>query len=89
MFIFIYVQRDWDCVPNHERLIVFNGIEQPQRREIKFSDVSLVNGNLMTIRSNIYMYIQDCSLRDVRKIDTDKEERTEKREKKGVEIWRI
>lgn len=86
MFSFMYnVNRD--CIPNHERLIVFNGVEQPQRREIKYSGASLVNGNLMAIRR---LHIQDCSLRDVCKIGRDKEEtKRREREKKRAEIRRI
>jgi len=30
-FSHICARRDWDSIPNHERLTVFNGVERPQQ----------------------------------------------------------
>ncbi|KAM0731621.1 hypothetical protein ACS0PU_001163 [Formica fusca] len=53
--------RDQSRISNRERLIVFNGLKQLQRREIKFSAVSLVNSNLMAIHGICIYRITRCA----------------------------
>lgn len=82
MFVFIYARHDWDCIPNHERWIALNGIEWAEISGAKLnsSDVSLVNGTLMTIRQ-IYICARDCSLYEtfVKLVGTRKKRRRGRR----------